>query len=46
MRMTVAEKQVFDKARKLHAGNSEPIVRHFLSIQRSMYLRVAALSLS
>ena len=38
LRMTVDEKQVFDKAWELHAGNSEPVVRHFLSIQRSMYL--------
>ena len=38
VRMTVDEKQVFDKAWELHAGDSEPVVRHFLSIQRSMYL--------
>jgi hypothetical protein len=38
MRMTVDEKQAFDKAWELHAGDSEPVVRHFLSIQRSMYL--------
>jgi hypothetical protein len=38
MRMTVDETEVFDKAWKLHSGDSEPVVRHFLSIQRSMYL--------
>ena len=38
MRMTVDEKQVFDKAWELHAGDSEPVVRHFLSIQRSIYM--------
>ena len=38
MRMTVDETEVFDKAWKLHAADSEPVVRHFLSIQRSMYL--------
>ena len=38
MRMTVDETQVFNKAWELHAGDSEPIVRHFLSTQRSMQL--------
>jgi hypothetical protein len=38
MRMTVDEKQVFNTAWELHAGDSEPVVRHFLSIQRSMDL--------
>jgi MFS family permease len=38
MRMTVDEKQVFNSAWELHAGDSEPVVRHFLSIQRSMDL--------
>ena len=33
MRMTVDEKQVFNTAWELHAGDSEPVVRHFLSIQ-------------
>jgi MFS family permease len=38
MRMTVDETQVFHKAWELHAVDSEPVVRHFLSIQRSMDL--------
>ena len=38
MRMTVDETQVFNKAWELHAGDSEPIVRHFLSTQRSIQL--------
>ena len=33
-RMTVDETQVFNKAWDLHAGDSKPIVRHFLSTQR------------
>jgi MFS family permease len=31
MRMTVEETRVYQKAWELHAGDSEPIVRHFLS---------------
>ncbi len=38
MRMTVDETHVFHKAWELHAADSEPIVRHFLSIQRSIDL--------
>ena len=38
MRMTVDETQVFENAWSLHVGDSEPIVRHFLSTQRSMHL--------
>jgi MFS family permease len=38
MRMTVDETQVLHKAWELHAADSEPIVRHFLSIQRSIDL--------
>ena len=38
MRMTVDETRVFKKAWDLHAGDSEPIVRHFLSTQRFMHL--------
>ena len=37
-RMTVDETQVFNKAWELHAGSSQPVMRHFLSIQRSMQL--------
>ena len=37
-RMTVDETEVFEKAWELHVGDSEPIVRHFLSSQRSMQL--------
>jgi MFS family permease len=37
-RMTVDETEVLKKARELHGGKSEPIMRHFLSSQRSMQL--------
>ena len=36
MRMTVDETKVFTKAWNLHVGDSEPIVRYFLSTQRFM----------
>ena len=38
VRMTVDETEVFKKVWNLHAGDSEPIVRHFLSTQRIMHL--------
>ena len=38
-RMTVDETQAFKRALELHAANSEPVMRHFLSSQRSMQLR-------
>ena len=38
MRMTVEETRVFNKAWDLHSGNSNPIVRCFLSTQRLMHL--------
>ena len=38
MRMTVDETKVFKKAWNLHVGDSEPIVRHFLSTQRFIHL--------
>jgi hypothetical protein len=38
MRITVDETEVFKKAWNLHAGDSEPIVRRFLSTQRIMHL--------
>jgi MFS family permease len=38
MRMTVEETSAFKKAWRLHAGDSEPIVRHFRSTQRFMHL--------
>jgi Transmembrane secretion effector len=38
MRMTVDETKVFKKAWDLHSGDSEPIVRYFLSTQRFMHL--------
>ena len=38
MRMTVDETRVFKKAWNLHAGDSEPIVRHFLSTQKVIHL--------
>ena len=37
-RMTVDETQAFNKAWELHAANSEPVIRHFLSSQSSMQL--------
>jgi hypothetical protein len=36
--MTVDETKVFKKAWNLHVGDSEPIVRHFLSTQKYMHL--------
>jgi hypothetical protein len=38
MRMTVDETKVFKKGWNLHAGDTEPIVRFFLSTQRFMHL--------
>jgi MFS family permease len=38
MRMTVEETSAFKKSWNLHAGDSEPIVRHFRSTQRFMHL--------
>jgi MFS family permease len=38
MRMTVDETKVYKEARNLHAGDSEPIVRHFRSTQRFIQL--------
>jgi hypothetical protein len=38
MRMTVDETKVFKQAWNLHAGDSEPVVRYFLSTQRVMHL--------
>jgi MFS family permease len=38
MRMTVDETKVYKKAWNLHAGESEPIVRHFRSTQKFMQL--------
>jgi hypothetical protein len=38
MRMTVDETRVFNTAWDLHSGDSEPIVRHFLSTQRFIHL--------
>ena len=38
MRMTVEETKVYQKAWDLHAGDSEPIVRHFRSTQRFLSL--------
>jgi MFS family permease len=37
-RMTVDETQAFNNAWELHAANSEPVIRHFLSSQSSMQL--------
>jgi hypothetical protein len=37
-RMTVDETRIFKRAWDLHAEDSEPIVRHFLSTQRFMHL--------
>ncbi|HEY5706065.1 MAG TPA: MFS transporter, partial [Terrimicrobiaceae bacterium] len=44
MRMTVDETRVFQKAWNLHAGHSEPIVRHFLSSGRVLQLPSLGLS--
>jgi Transmembrane secretion effector len=38
MRMTVDETRIFKRAWDLHAEDSEPIARHFLSTQRFMHL--------
>ena len=38
MRMTVDETKVFKNAWNLHVGDSEPIMRHFLSTRRFMHL--------
>jgi MFS family permease len=38
MRMTVEEAKLYDQARSLHAGDSEPIVRHYLSTEKFMHL--------
>jgi MFS family permease len=38
MRMTVEETSAFKKSWNLHAGDSEPVVRHFRSTQRFMHL--------
>jgi MFS family permease len=38
MRMTVEETKVYQKAWDLHAGDSEPIMRHFRSTQRFLSL--------
>ena len=38
MRMTVEETSAFNKSWNLHAGDTEPVVRHFRSTQRFMHL--------
>jgi MFS family permease len=38
MRMTVEEAKLYNQARNLHAGDSEPIVRHYLSTEKCMHL--------
>jgi hypothetical protein len=38
MRMTVDETKVYKKAWNLHAGDSEPMIRHFRSTQKFMQL--------
>jgi MFS family permease len=38
MRMTVEETNAYKKAWNLHAGDSEPIMRHFLSTEKFMHL--------
>ena len=38
MRMTVEDTRAFKKSWDLHAGDSEPIVRHFRSTQRFIHL--------
>jgi Transmembrane secretion effector len=38
MRMTIDETKVFQKVWELHVGDSEPIVRHFLSTEAFMHL--------
>jgi hypothetical protein len=38
MRMTIEEKEFYKQAWNLHAGDSEPVVRHFRSTQKFMHL--------
>jgi MFS family permease len=38
LRMTIDETQVFQKVWELHVGETEPIVRHFLSTEAFMHL--------
>jgi MFS family permease len=38
LRMTIDETNVFQKVWELHVGETEPIVRHFLSTERFMHL--------
>ncbi|HEY5812032.1 MAG TPA: MFS transporter, partial [Terrimicrobiaceae bacterium] len=38
LRMTVDETEVYRKVWELHVGDGEPLVRHFLSTERSMHL--------
>jgi MFS family permease len=38
MRMTTDETEVFQKVWELHVGETEPIIRHFLSTERFMHL--------
>ena len=38
MRMTIDETEVFQKVWELHVGETEPMVRHFLSTERFMHL--------
>jgi len=38
MRMTVDETKVYKKAWNLHAGDSEPTIRHFRSTQKFVHL--------
>jgi hypothetical protein len=38
MRMTIDETEVFQKVWELHVGETEPMIRHFLSTERFMHL--------
>ena len=38
MRLTVDERQAIDKAWAMHAGDAEPMIRHYLATQRSEHL--------
>jgi hypothetical protein len=38
MRMTVDEARVFDTVWEMHAGDSEPMVRHYLATQKCVHL--------
>jgi hypothetical protein len=38
MRMTIDETKVFERVWELHVGETEPMVRHFLSTERFMHL--------